>query len=172
LPNPKPVALEQVLGHVFNDARVLEQSLTHSSLSYERASGRGPANPSETRRHGPGKPGADHDNEQLEFLGDAVLGLVVADFLFRSYRTLNEGDLTRLRAQLVSRKHLGHVAARLSLGDYMRLGRGEERSDQRVHLVHVSAYPHDPHAERGYKHRHHRDPTFLEIFTIGWRSLV
>ena len=78
---------------------------------------------------------ADQDNEQLEFLGDAVLGLIAAESLFRSFPDLNEGNLTRLRAHLVSRKHLGQVAARLSLGAFLRLGRGEERSGGRQKAV-------------------------------------
>ena len=61
--------------------------------------------------------------------------MVVADYLFRTYPDLQEGDLTRLRAQLVSRRHLGQVAAQISLGSYMRLGRGEERSGGRQKAV-------------------------------------
>ena len=133
--------LERTLGHVFREHAWLEQALTHSSLAYERATGRGEtgssANPigsasSECRKD---KHRGDADNEQLEFLGDAVLGLVVADCLFRTYPLLNEGELTRLRAQLVSRKHLGQVAARIYLGNFMRLGRGEERSGGRQKAV-------------------------------------
>jgi ribonuclease III len=71
------------------------------------------------------------DNEQLEFLGDAVIGFLVAEELCRLYPGLREGALTRLRAELVSRQHLGLVASRLNLGDYMLLGRGEERSGGR-----------------------------------------
>ncbi len=127
--------LEQTLGHVFRKRCMLEQSVTHSSLAYERATGRGEAailvSPA-GRNIGSEE---EQDNEQLEFLGDAVLGMVVADYLFRSYPGLHEGDLTRLRAQLVSRKHLGQVAAQISLGSYMRLGRGEERSGGRQKAV-------------------------------------
>lgn len=125
-----PVDLEIVLGHVFEDRRNLERALTHSSLAYERTTGRvDPGSRDEAA------PDSDQDNEQLEFLGDAVLGFIVADCLFRSYPELHEGDLTRIRAQLVSRKHLGQVAARLSLGTYLYLGRGEERSGGRHKAV-------------------------------------
>jgi ribonuclease-3 len=141
MPSPQWSDLEQTLGHVFGQRKRLEQALTHSSLAYERATGRG-----ETSSAGGagGRPRArianaeveeDQDNEELEFLGDAVLGLIVADCLFRTYPELNEGHLTRLRAQLVSRKHLGQVGARISLGNYMRLGRGEERSGGRQKAV-------------------------------------
>jgi ribonuclease-3 len=137
--------LERTLGHIFGEHARLEQALTHSSLAYERATGRGEtsssAHPLKATLHkdpstnGLNPPSSDQDNEQLEFLGDAVLGLVVADCLFQTYPSLHEGDLTRLRAQLVSRKHLGQVAARISLGNFMRLGRGEERSGGRQKAV-------------------------------------
>jgi ribonuclease-3 len=144
MPSPQWSELEQVLGHVFGKRRRLEQALTHSSLAYERATGRGEtsssfsaARKSEARIASVDlrEDAEDQDNEQLEFLGDAVLGLIVADCLFRTYPEMNEGDLTRLRAQLVSRRHLGQVGARISLGDYMRLGRGEERSGGRQKAV-------------------------------------
>lgn len=132
---PQWSELEQTLGHVFKKRSVLEQSLTHSSLAYERTTGRG--DPAILITRGSKSVGSDEeqDNEQLEFLGDAVLGMIVADYLFRTYPELHEGDLTRLRAQLVSRRHLGQVAAHISLGYYMRLGRGEERSGGRQKAV-------------------------------------
>jgi ribonuclease-3 len=129
---PQWTEIERTLGHTFGNRRRLEQALTHSSLAYERTTGR-----SEPDCTIPGQPEVedDQDNEQLEFLGDAVLGFIVADCLFRTYPELNEGELTRLRAQLVSRRHLGQVGAHLALGDYMRLGRGEERSGGRQKAV-------------------------------------
>ena len=71
------------------------------------------------------------DNERLEFLGDAVLGLVVGEALFLSHPEWQEGELTRVRAQLVSRQHMAKVAAAISLGDHLRLSRGEDRSGLR-----------------------------------------
>jgi ribonuclease-3 len=70
-------------------------------------------------------------NEQLEFLGDAVLGFVVANFLFKELPSLQEGEWTRLRSSLVSRRHMARVASGLNLGSYLLLGRGEERSGGR-----------------------------------------
>ena len=137
-PIPPWSELEAILGHVFKKSALLERSVTHSSLAYERATGRVEAENEPLVSTAPRKATAlegEQDNEQLEFLGDAVLGLVVADYLYRSYPDLQEGDLTRLRAQLVSRKHLGQVAAALSLGTFMRLGRGEERSGGRQKAV-------------------------------------
>jgi len=113
--------LEALLGHLFHDKALLTQAVTHSSLAYERASA----------DHTPDPDPVDADNEQLEFLGDAVVGLLVAESLCEQCPTLKEGPLTRLRAALVSRRHLGEVAALLSLGEYLRLGRGEERSGGR-----------------------------------------
>ena len=71
------------------------------------------------------------DNEQLEFLGDAVLGLVTTEELFHRFPQSREGELSKLRAHLVSEKHLIRVAQQLELGHYMRLGRGEEKSGGR-----------------------------------------
>jgi ribonuclease-3 len=112
--------LEHTLKHPFHDRALLEQAVTHSSLAFEQGAqdGKTPA-----------------DNEKLEFLGDAVLGLVVAQSLYESFPDLTEGDLTRLRAALVSRRHLGNVAESLKLGDYLRLGRGEERNGGRTKAV-------------------------------------
>ncbi|MDP9052677.1 MAG: ribonuclease III [Acidobacteriota bacterium] len=98
----------------FKDPSLLTLALTHSSLAYEK-------NP-EGIRH----PGS--DNEQLEFIGDAVLGLVVAEALFRRFPGSREGDLTRLRASLVSSRNLAQVAMRIDLGPMLRMGRGEEHS--------------------------------------------
>jgi ribonuclease-3 len=101
----------------FRDSSLLTLALTHSSLAYE-------SNPEGTR-----DPGS--DNEQLEFIGDAVLGLVVAEALYRRFPGSREGDLTRLRASLVSSRNLAQVAMRIQLGSMLRLGRGEEHSGGR-----------------------------------------
>jgi ribonuclease III len=98
----------------FKDPGLLTLALTHSSLAYES--------------NGTGVPHVGTDNEQLEFIGDAVLGLVVAEELYRAFPALREGDLTRLRASLVSSRNLAQVAARIQLGPMLRLGRGEEHS--------------------------------------------
>jgi ribonuclease III len=71
------------------------------------------------------------DNELLEFLGDAVLGLVTSEALFHRFPTFREGQLSKLRAHLVGQRHLLRVAEQLHIGDYMRLGRGEEKSGGR-----------------------------------------
>jgi ribonuclease III len=112
--NEAPPAL---FDHIFQRPDLLTWALTHRSLAYE-------TNP-ETL------PDPAADNEQLEFVGDAVLGLAVAEALFRRFPASREGELTRLRASLVSRRHLGEVAARIDLGSLLRLGRGEEQSGGR-----------------------------------------
>jgi ribonuclease-3 len=99
--------LEATLGHRFVRAELLQRALTHSSLAHER----GAAEPER------------EDNETLEFLGDAVVGMIAAEYVFRCYPDLAEGDLTRLRGALVGRRHLAEVAAELKLGKYLRLGR-------------------------------------------------
>ena len=98
--------LEAKLGYVFRDRALLENALTHSSYANEKHSPLG-------------------SNERLEFLGDSVLGMVTADFLYTAHGQLPEGDLTRLRANLVCEESLAEVADRLELGSYLKLGRGE-----------------------------------------------
>src|SRR5271163_3522645 len=107
--------LQERIGHPFADPELLERALTHSSLAFEKGAAAADAS----------------DNEQLEFLGDAVVGLIAADSLYHRYPELKEGELTRLRAGLVSRQHLGRVALKLDLGAYLYLGKGEERSGGR-----------------------------------------
>ena len=116
--NPQPRHVPAaLLGHVFERPELLTWALTHRSLAYE-------SNP-ETLPPPPA------DNEQLEFVGDAVLGLIVAEALFHRFPQSREGELTRLRASLVSRRHLSEVAARMDLGSLLRLGRGEDQSGGR-----------------------------------------
>jgi ribonuclease-3 len=109
--------LERVLGHTFARPELLEQALTHSSHANEAS-------------EEPDK--LSNDNEQLEFLGDAILGFVTSRALFENFPHYSEGQLSKARAHLVSAKHLIKVAKEISLGDYLRLGRGEERSGGRL----------------------------------------
>jgi ribonuclease-3 len=112
--------LEASLGHRFAHAELLVRALTHRSLAHEQAA------------HEVTDPAAPHgDNERMEFLGDAVLGLVVAEALFRMHPEWQEGELTRVRAQLVSRQHMAVVATAVELGQYLRLSKGEDRSGLR-----------------------------------------
>lgn len=116
---PEVETLEKAIGHVFTRRELLDQALTHSSQAREIEALRA----NSTVRFG--------DNEQLEFLGDAVLGLVTTEELFRRFPQFSEGQLSKLRAHLVSKNHLISVAGRLELGRYLRLGRGEEKSGGR-----------------------------------------
>lgn len=99
--------LEEKLGYHFKDISLLENALTHSSYANEHHLG------------------SINSNERLEFLGDSVLGMVVADNLYHTFPNLPEGDLTRLRANLVCEGSLAAIARKLNLGEYLRLGRGE-----------------------------------------------
>ena len=112
-------SLEESIGYVFSSPEFLERALTHSSQARE----------AEMLRPGFGERA--RDNEQLEFLGDAVLGLVTTEELFRRFPEFNEGQLSKLRAHLVSKTHLIRVAEQLQLGKFLRLGRGEEKSGGR-----------------------------------------
>jgi len=109
-------ALEAKLEYTFAEPGLLALALTHSSRVHEQSDA-----------------GAQtEDNERLEFLGDAVVGMVVAEGVYRRYAELSEGGLTRLRGALVSRRHLAEVARGLDLGEHLLLGRGEERSGGRA----------------------------------------
>ena len=102
------VTLEEKIGYTFRDRALLDNALTHSSYANEH------------REQG------SLSNERLEFLGDSILGLVVADHLYRTRPDLPEGDLTRIRAALVCESSLVDVAKELDLGSYLKLGKGEE----------------------------------------------
>jgi ribonuclease-3 len=108
--------LEGAIGHRFTDRALLERALTHKSRAHEVS--------------GQTAPGC--DNEQLEFLGDAILGFLVSESLVRRFPDAGEGRLSKLKAHLVSAAHLHRVAQELGLGDYLYLGRGEERSGGRA----------------------------------------
>jgi ribonuclease-3 len=126
--SPGVPELEVLLRHRFAQPELLTRALTHRSLAYEQ---RLIAPEAGDGSEAGAASGPNSDNEQLEFLGDAVVGFLVAEELCKRYPELREGALTRLRAELVSRRHLGLVAARLNLGEHMLLGRGEERSGGR-----------------------------------------
>jgi len=113
-------ALEQTLGISFNDLPLLEQALVHRSYINE--------NPSL----------ALVSNERLEFLGDAVLGLVVAEKLYLEYPQCSEGEMTKFRSALVRRDTLARIARTLSLGNYLYLGKGEEASGGRYKLANLA----------------------------------
>lgn len=113
-------ALEERLGYQFHNRGLLTLALTHRSHMYEeRGEDATQANP----------PGT--DNEQLEFLGDAVLGLVVSELLLERFPECAEGELTRIRAALVSRKRMAEFGADLHLNDHLLLGRSAEASGAR-----------------------------------------
>ena len=106
-------ALQEALGYHFHKASLLEQALTHTSYANENREG----------CHG--------HNERLEFLGDSILGFVVAEYLYRSFPNRPEGELTRMRAELVCERSLAVMAQEINLGPHLRLGKGEERSGGR-----------------------------------------
>ena len=105
--------LQARLGLQFHNPALLEQALTHSSYRNEN-------------------PGCKADNERLEFLGDAVLDLVTARYLYTHHPALDEGDLTRLRAALVRTEQLAEVARSFELGEALRVGRGEAETGGRA----------------------------------------
>lgn len=104
--------LEAHLGYQFQDRNLLKQALTHPSLTAEKS-------------------GEGADNQRLEFLGDAVVQLVLTDYFYRKLPHEAEGRLTQLRASVVSRKALAVCAVRIELGKFLRLGRGEDANGGR-----------------------------------------
>src|SRR5882762_8403341 len=113
-------ALETALDYHFHRRAVIEQALTHSSQAREQ----------ESQHAGESKYKV-NDNEQLEFLGDAILALVTSEELFQRFPQFREGELSKLRAHVVSERHFIRVAQRLEMGHYLNLGRGEEKSGGR-----------------------------------------
>ena len=113
--------LQQTLNISFNDLSLLEQALVHSSYINE--------NPAFTAA----------SNERLEFLGDAILGFVIAEKLYQDLPGLSEGKMTKLRSVLVRRDCLAHVAAAIGLGDYLYLGKGEEANGGRHKPTNLAA---------------------------------
>jgi ribonuclease III len=111
--------LEEVLDYRFADPALLTQAMTHRSWAHEQVSPR--AQRDARNLH----------NEALEFLGDSVLGLIVADYLFKAYPHASEGELSRMKHRLVSAPTLAKSSTELSLGDFVRFGRGEEKSGGR-----------------------------------------
>ena len=111
--------LEKIIGYDFNDLKLLERSVTHRSWAYEELAG-----------------GDEEDirnlhNETFEFVGDSVLGLAVAELLYKNNLTLSEGDLTLMKHHLVSTETLALVAKKNKLGIFMRVGKGEEKTGGR-----------------------------------------
>jgi len=109
-------ALETVVGYTFNNRALLERAVTHRSWAHEQVP---PGEEQQARRL---------HNESLEFLGDSVLGLIVADYLCNSYPGGTEGELSRMKHRLVSAPTLAKASLRLNLGSFLRFGRGEEKS--------------------------------------------
>ena len=105
--------LEEAIGYKFHNIALLQNALTHSSYANERWHN------------------SLMSNERLEFLGDSILGMVVAEFLYRNFPDRPEGELTRMRAAMVCEKTLASVANRIDLGRHLLLGNGEEQGGGR-----------------------------------------
>lgn len=106
-PNYRP--LEQAIGYRFKKKAVLELALTHPSFRYENAA-------------------MDDDNQRLEYLGDAVLSLISAEHLFLNNPDAREGDMSKLRSRLTEDRKLGQIGKTIGIGDFLRLGHGEEKN--------------------------------------------
>jgi ribonuclease-3 len=112
--------LQKTIGHQFKNADLLTEALTHPSLAHEKGNG------------------ANHHNQRLEFLGDAVLQLVLTDHIYKLHPDLPEGKLTQLRAHLANRHTLFRRALAIELGHHLLLGKGEEASGGRERLSNLA----------------------------------
>ncbi|MCK4565129.1 MAG: ribonuclease III [Verrucomicrobia bacterium] len=101
--------LEQAIGYRFKKKAVLELALTHPSFRYENAA-------------------TDDDNQRLEYLGDAVLSLISAEYLFKNNPDAREGDMSQLRSRLTEDRKLAQIGSTIGIGPHLRLGRGEEKN--------------------------------------------
>jgi ribonuclease-3 len=99
--------LEQAIGYRFRKKNLLELALTHPSFRYEDRS-------------------TEDDNQRLEYLGDAVLSLIVAEYLFKNHRDAREGDMSKLRSRLTQDRKLSQIGLHIGINEFLRLGRGEE----------------------------------------------
>ena len=111
--------LEQIIGYQFQDPMLLERAVTHRSWAYEKIPF---GDEGEIRQL---------QNESLEFIGDSVLGLVVAEHLYLRHPDASEGDLTLMKHHLVSTETLANAAQKLDIGKFLRVGRGEEKTGGR-----------------------------------------
>ena len=111
--------LQEILGYEFRDQALLTQAMTHRSWAHEQVA---PHSQRDARNL---------HNEALEFLGDSILGLVVADYLLKENPHASEGELSRMKHRLVSAPTLAKASTHLGLGEFVRLGRGEEKSGGR-----------------------------------------
>ncbi len=109
---------EQLLGHAFDDPQLLKEALTHASVADHRLD----------------------SNERLEFLGDAVLDLVVCDVLFRQYPDWDEGEMTKIKSAVVSRKTCAEITRETGLGDLLRTGKGIGRREDLPHSLAANVY--------------------------------
>ena len=112
--------LEKLIGYQFQDSELLRRALTHRSWAYEKS----PFGEEEEVRR--------LQNESLEFVGDSVLGLAIAEELFKKHFNSSEGDLSLMKHRLVSRGILAKTAKKIRLGEFMRVGRGEEKTGGRL----------------------------------------
>ncbi len=118
-PDDNITRFQDILGLRFRDPELLTQALTHRSFVNEYAD----------------EDSSIRDNERLEFLGDAVLDIIVADMLFQKYPDVSEGELTRLRAALVRTESLAQLGTQFQLGEFLRLGHGEEITGGRQRIT-------------------------------------
>ncbi len=163
--------LERRIGYRFRDRGLLEHALTHRSRVHEDASG------------------GVFDNESMEFLGDSVLGFIIADRLFREFPQHNEGQKSKLKASLVSTASLARLAEGIDLGEFLILGRGEEKTGgRRKHALIADSYEAliaaiyldgGIEAARGFIHRQFaaliaqaRESGAAASFTDDWKSAL
>jgi ribonuclease-3 len=116
---PIITALERAIGYIFNNKSLAAEALTHSSYANERAARGEPSAPC---------------NERLEFVGDSVLSLVAVEYIYRRYPDFTEAGMSRVRRSAVSKSAFGGYAASIGLGNFLLLGKGEEKIGGRENI--------------------------------------
>ena len=125
---PQIAKLENLIGHKFQDLKLLERAITHRSWAYENLPGEADDKIREV------------ENESMEFIGDSVLGLVVAEQLFLRNPSMSEGDLTLMKHHLVSGTALASLSESIGLGEFLRLGGSEIKSGRQKHSLLTNAF--------------------------------
>ena len=114
------IALQEILGYHFQNKELLSEALTHPTFAYEL------------------QQEDISDNQRLEFLGDSILGMVVAEYLYMKYSNFSEGELTRRRSLLVNKNNLANKAKEMGLSQYLLLGKGEAKMGGGKNLTNLS----------------------------------
>lgn len=124
--------LMQIIGYSFKDFNLLETASTHSSFVHEHRNKSSKSGKSPKNSNNENGKSSMVSNERLEFLGDAVLEIVISDYIYKNFQDMPEGEMTKFRASIVCASSLAKASKRLDIGSYLKLGKGEEQTGGRT----------------------------------------